>query len=63
MAAAEVGQIDCIKVLVTEMGCKKDAQNKVHNYMCQQAAHACTVYAGVVCMYVVHDYLLMVTGC
>ena len=53
MAAAEVGQVDCIRVLVMEMGCKKDAQNKVHNYyvsassscmysMCKGGVHLCS---------------------
>ena len=32
MAAAEIGQNDCIRVLVKELGCAKDAQSKVHVY-------------------------------
>ena len=53
MAAAEVGQVDCIRILVMEMGCKKDAQNKVHNYyvsassscmysICRGGVHVCS---------------------
>lgn len=34
MAAAEAGQIDCIRVLVNEMGCNKDVQDKVVLQMC-----------------------------
>ena len=29
MAAAEAGEVDCMRVLVKELGCNKDAQNKV----------------------------------
>ena len=29
MAAAEAGEVDCMRVLVKELGCNKDAQDKV----------------------------------
>ena len=32
MAAAEAGEIDSIRVLVKELGCNKDAQDKVTTY-------------------------------
>lgn len=28
MAATQVGQIECIRILVKELGCDKEAQNK-----------------------------------
>lgn len=37
MAAAESGQIHCVRVLVNEMGCSKDAQDKVALQMCVQS--------------------------
>ena len=33
MEAAEAGEVDCMRVLVKELGCSKDAQDKVRVQM------------------------------
>lgn len=33
MAAAQTGEVDCMRVLVKEVGCNKDAQDKVCNHL------------------------------
>ena len=33
MEAAEAGEVDCMRVLVKELGCSKDAQDKVREQM------------------------------
>ena len=40
MAAAEAGEVDCMRVLVKELGCNKDAQSKVTVYILYAGAHA-----------------------
>lgn len=56
MAAAEVGQVDCIRILVKELGCNKDAQSKVCTYVSAslnaRIIHICRALCIHVCMYV-----------
>ena len=40
MVAAKAGEVDCMRVLVKELGCNKDAQDKVTVYILYAGAHA-----------------------
>ena len=45
MEAAEAGEVDCMQVLVKELGCSKDAQDNVRVLMLVNG-HAKQIYIG-----------------
>ena len=62
MEAAEAGEVDCMRVLVKELGCSKDAQDKVRVQMLINFCIAVFICAGLYfCLLALNDIRLLWT--